>query len=72
MGTKGPYEFSELEQHIWDLMGEGLTTLQIIDQLDMPPAETAGIIRQIVHRRGTPGLEALDRTIERLRAIRVY
>jgi hypothetical protein len=72
MGTRDKYEFSEFEQQIWDLMDEGLTTLQIIDRLGTPPAETATAIRQIVQHRGTPGLERIDRTIERMRAIRVY
>lgn len=72
MGTEHKYEFNEFEQQIWDLMEEGLTTLQIIERLGTPPGETATAIRQIVHRRGTPGLERIDRSIQRIREIRVY
>jgi hypothetical protein len=72
MSTKQKYQFDEFEQQIWDLMDEGLTTFQIIDRLDRPPGETASAICRIVQNRGTPGLERIDRSLQRMREIRVF
>ncbi len=72
MGINARYEFDEFEQRIWDLMDEDLTTFEIIDRLDAPPEETMAAICRIVKHRGTPRLERIDRTLERMRAIRVY
>jgi DNA-binding CsgD family transcriptional regulator len=57
------------EQRVFALLGEGLTTRDIADRLDMSMAETATLVRRVVRLRGTPTLEAIQEGIERMKKI---
>lgn len=62
-------QLNEEEQHVFDLLGEGLSTQEITDRLGISKGEAATIIYRVVKLRGTPNLEAIREGLERFEKI---
>lgn len=59
-----------IEQRVFELLGEHRMALEIATELDMTMDEAVPIILKVLEERGTPQLVAIDRHIDRLAAIR--
>lgn len=58
------------EQQVFELLGDYLTPGQIADRLGLPLAEAREIVHRVLLLRGTPNLEAIEESVQRLKAIK--
>ena len=61
----------DIEQRIFELLGENLLTFEIAAELGMTPKEALPLILKVIEERGTPNLAAARRAIDHLATIRV-
>lgn len=59
-----------IEQRIFEMLGERMEPQQIAAELGMSIKEAKPIIMKVLRERGTPQLVEIDRSIDRLAAIR--
>lgn len=62
---------TDIEQRIFELLGEPNTTPQIARELGMTFEEAHPLVMKVLRERGTPNLAAARRAIDRLDAIRL-
>lgn len=60
---------TDIEQRIFELLGEPNTTPQIARELGMTVEEAYPLVMKVLEERGTPNLAALGRALDRLDAI---
>jgi hypothetical protein len=63
-------EWGEVEQAVWEMLGEGKTTSQIAAALGIDYWEASRLSTRVFDARETPNFEAIDAALEKLRAIR--
>lgn len=59
-----------IDQRVFEMLGEYKTVSQIADELGIGFGEAKPIVRRVLRERGTPQLVEIDRSIDRLAAIR--
>ena len=58
------------EQRVFELLGDYLSPGEIAARLDLPVGEARAIVQRVLKLRGTPNLEAIDASVQRLKAIK--
>lgn len=58
------------EQRVFEMLGERMEPQQIAAELGLSVKEAKPIIMKVLRERGTPQLVEIDRSIDRLAAIR--
>lgn len=59
-----------IEQRVFEMLGEYKRVSQIADELGVDFGEAKSIVRKVLRERGTPQLVEIDRSIDRLAAVR--
>lgn len=66
-----PDDRMDIEQRIFELLGDRLLSTEIAAELGMTPKEALPLILKVIDERGTPNLAAARRAIDHLATIRV-